>query len=227
MSLTEIARWLSDFYERFDHEVRLLLEEEPFWKVCYQCSDGYCCSKPVLPIMSPEWSLIQNFIKENFSPQDKHRLLQNIESTRLQCIFLFDNRCSVYQVRPWICRIFPHTISFFSSAITFQVGGIALPNCPNLARAFGLKVDETFFQYPTVVARSSINKLVKCKLKKHKPLWLIDGTEYWREYEGKMPKNEDGTLDGWNMHQWVDFAKLARNKGYFDENKFLEYFGLD
>ena len=155
MSLTGVGRWLPDFFERFDHEVRLLLKEEPFWRGCYKCSDGHCCSKPVLPIMDPEWSLITVFIRESFSPQDKRRLMQNIESTRFRCIFLFSNRCSVYRVRPWICRIFPHTISFFSSPITFQVGGIALPSCPTLAAAFGLKVDQTFFQHPAVVARSS------------------------------------------------------------------------
>ena len=51
--------------------------------------------------------------------------------------------------------------------------------------------------------------------------------KYWREYEGRMPKNYDGTLDGLTMHNWLSLAKLAKDKGNLDKNKFLEYFGLD
>lgn len=226
MSLSEIGEWLLEFFQRFDDEVKLLLKEEPFWEVCHQCPDGYCCSKPTLPIMGEEWLLIQDYVKQNFSRQSKKRLLENIERARLQCIFLFGNRCSVYSVRPWACRIYPYTISFHTSPITFQVGGVALPSCPTLASAFGLKQDQLFFHYPNVLSRHS-SRLVKCKLKKHKPLWLIDGSDYFRKYEAKMPKNEEGTLDGSNMHEWVEFAKLAKQKGYIDNSKFLSSFGLD
>lgn len=227
MLLSEVGKWLLDLFQRFDCDIELLLNEEPFWKVCHQCPDGNCCTKPIVPTMGEEWSLIRNFVKERFSVDEKKKLLRNIKAKQLQCIFLVNNRCSIYPVRPWACRIFPYTISFYSSPITKQVGGLALPSCPTLASAFSLKVGELFFHRPPVLYRHSSGRLVKCKLKKHRPLWLIDISEYWHEYEQNMPKNEAGTLEGWNMHEWVGFAKYARETGLINDSKFLEQFGLD
>lgn len=226
MQPSDIGKWLIDFFKRFDSEVQFLYKEEPLWKACYKCLSGHCCSKPVLPIMGAEWDLIRDFVKEQFSPKDKKRLLRKIESLSLECIYLVENRCSVYPVRPWICRLFPYTISFYSSPLTAQVGGIALPSCPTFAPVFGLKINELFFQYPKILTRHSSNRLVKCKLKKHRPLWLIDGTEYWREYEREMPKTANGVLDGMNMHEWVGIAKSGRDQGVIEVNNYLAYFGL-
>jgi len=222
----EVGQWLINFFKRFDSEIQFLYKEEPFWKSCYKCVDSHCCKKPTLPIMAAEWDLIRDFVQEQFLPKNKERLLQKIESPSLECIYLVGNHCSVYPVRPWICRLFPYTISFYSSPITTQVGGIALPSCPTFVQIFGLKVDELFFQYPKVLTRHRGNNLVQCKLKKHRPLWLIDGTEYWREYEREMPKNENGVLDGMNMHEWVGIAKLGRDQGVIEINNYLAYFGL-
>ena len=220
------AQWLKDFYIRFEREIQLLYEEEPFWKSCVKCTGGHCCMTTSLPIMTVEWDLIQEFVREQFSPIDKGKLLKRIESPGEECIFFFGNHCSVYPVRPYVCRQFPYTISFYSSPISTHVGGITLPSCPTFAHSFGLKEGEVFFQPLKALNRDISNHLVQCKLKKHRPLWLIDGTEYCREYEREIPKNETGTLEGMTIHDWVRVAKLRRDKGEIEITDYLAYFGL-
>ena len=86
------------------------------------CKTGccYCCFYQVL-LIPPEALLIGNYVDEVYTDQDKQDLMERIETTlrltegksiqervkiwhNTPCIFLSDRRCSVYHVRPFICR---------------------------------------------------------------------------------------------------------------------------
>jgi len=227
MNSSELTEWLLNLYERLEKDVRLLSEEEPFWKVCHDCTDGYCCQKNAIPVMSMEWDMVTRYVKKTFSNRNKGRLMDNIESKRIWCPFLFSGKCSVYPVRPWSCRIYPYVISFHSSKITFQTGYISLPLCRSLAKSFGIKVGEIAFLAPEILSRHTSGKLVKCSLEKPRPLWYVDATDYFAEYENNMPKNESGVLDGDDMHRWVELPKYLRDIGKISQQKFREVLGLD
>ncbi len=126
------------------------------------------------------------YVRDNFTPDDKKQLAKNIISNRSACIFMFNSRCSVYPNRPWGSRIHPYAISFAESASLFPSGKIEVPSCPSLASVFSLKTDEEAIQEPQVIERHTGGRLVKVKLKKHRPLWLIDISEYVMEYEGYL-----------------------------------------
>ena len=190
--MNHLSEWLGDFYVRFDSDIQLLLNEEPFWKVCHSCPDGYCCQKEIVPVMSLEWHLITRYVKEEFSKQSKNRLLENVETKRPQCPFLFSHRCAIYPVRPWACRTYPYTISFQHSPLSLQSGGIVLPRCPTLAPLFQIEPDTIVSCQPEVLDRHESGKIVKCQLPKHQALWLIDASSYFHEYLGEMPKDEVG-----------------------------------
>jgi Fe-S-cluster containining protein len=214
MSLGEWCHWYQGFCARFEKEIKLLLKVESFWKVCHECPDGYCCGRYTLPLMidnvnpfkTEEWWLILNYVKQNFSAQQRQTLLRNINiaDKRKECIFLFGCRCSVHPARPWACRLYPYTISFRSSPVFFLVGGLALPSCPALAPAFGLKPGNSLIQNPDVLLRHSSGKLVKCKLKKRKPLWLIDASDYFQEYEASVSQCQET-----KTYDWAGLFELA------------------
>jgi Fe-S-cluster containining protein len=210
-----VVKWLRDFYQRFEGEIQLLYREEPFWKSCSKCSSNQCCRTTSHPIMTAEWDLVREFVREQLSPANREKISKRIERPGPDCIFLIGNRCSVYPVRPFVCRQYPYTVSFYSSHISANVGGITLPSCPTFASSFGLKVGAVFFQSVRVLDRHGSSHLVRCKLKRHRPLWLIDGTEYCREYERETPKNETGTLEGMELHDWVRLARLRRDKYWY------------
>lgn len=123
------------------------------------------------------------FVRDRFSDKDKKQLALNIISDRKACIFLFKNRCSIHTIRPWGSRIHPYSINYYDNTVSFPVGEIALPSCPSMASAFGLKTNETLVQRPQIIERVDDGALVRVKLKKRKPVWLIDVSKYVMEYE--------------------------------------------
>ena len=177
--------WLADFRERFDEDVRRLMEKEPLWQKCRNCPDGYCCGHGIYPVtmsrVNPfrleEWWMMLDYVKANFSENDKKQLIRNVLSKRPDCIFRFGNRCSVHPARAWACRVHPYTISYHPNPEYFPSGQIALPSCPALAPAFGIKRDEEVIQSPSVLARDEESRLVQVKLKKE-TVWLVDATDY-------------------------------------------------
>ena len=191
MGIAENIEWLRGFYARFDEDIEYLHQIESTWLPCKKCPDGHCCGRNSYfslqrhsnPYVIEDWRLMLDYVSKNFSAEEKKQLAKNIVSSRTACIFMFQNRCSVYQNRPWGSRIHPYAISFAESASLFPAGKIAVPSCPSLAPVFGIKTDEEVVQVPEVIERHSVGHLVKVKLKKHRPVWLIDISEYVKEYE--------------------------------------------
>ncbi|MBN1368610.1 MAG: YkgJ family cysteine cluster protein [Dehalococcoidaceae bacterium] len=227
MQLLDNLNWLKDFKERFDKDVSLLLKKEPLWEKCRNCPDGYCCGHDIYPVtmsyLNPfrleEWWLMLEYVKDNFTEGQKKQLVRNILSKRPDCIFLFGNRCSVHPARAWACRVHPYTISFHPSPDYFPVGKLALPSCPSLAPAFGVKRDEMLVQSPGVLSREEGGRLVQVKLKKRKPVWLLDASNYVKEFESRAP-SEERTAAEWEA--LLDLAGKAGSKGGIALQLYLE-----
>lgn len=225
--MDESYAWLSQLYEDFDKDVQSLMEIEPLWHTCSSCPDGFCCQRETVPVMTPEWNKIVQYVRATFGPIQKRRYEQNIERQRIQCPFLVRNRCGVYSVRPWSCRIYPYTISFYHSDITNQKGDFIAPHCPNLAQRFDTQVGKIIHYKSTILERAQNINLVKIKIETEKTFWILDITRYQEAYERQMPKNELGVLEGDHMHNWVGLAKYARDTKFIDYNKYMEILGLD
>jgi Fe-S-cluster containining protein len=211
MGILENTEWLRDFYARYEEDENALHSVERTWAVCKKCPDGYCCGKNSFislkrrsnPFILEDWWMMLEQVRDNFSREQKKILAKNIISSREACIFLFNNRCSVYRSRPWGSRIHPYTINFYENKISFPTGKIALPSCPSLATAFGLKTDEELIQAPQLLNKSGGNNLVQVKLRKHKPVWLLDISTYLEEYERRSNGRQVSTSE---LEQLLELA---------------------
>lgn len=216
MGITENLAWMRDFNRRFEKEINKLLSKESFWRKCSHCPDGHCCGNivyPVLnrwsnPFMAEDWWLMLEHVRNQFSSTDRKQLYRNILSESSSCIFLFGNRCSVHAGRPWTCRFHPYSISFFSGHGQYPMGEIALPSCPAYADSFSIRIDEQYIQKLIILSRDESNPMfVKVKLKKHKPLWVLDATNYVEEYESHALTKENVPP------QWHKVLLLAEEAG--------------
>lgn len=205
MSLAQKAEWLRDFRQRFAGEVKQLYSVEPFWRACEKCADGYCCSHKIFPVLQSQGNpfnaeelwLQWEYVRDHFTAEDRKQLIQNILSKRPDCIFLFGNRCGVHPARVWACRVHPYAISYHPSPALFPVGEIALPSCPTLASSFDIKQDELLVQRPQPLEHSPEGNLVKIKLRKRKPIWVIDATSYVKEFQKRVPLRPERPITDW------------------------------
>jgi Fe-S-cluster containining protein len=209
------STWLTGFYRQFDTETKQLYQMEPFWRVCQKCPDGYCCSQVSYAVQSGEgnpfiiedWGRMLIYIRDVFSPEQKSKLIRAILANPKYCIFLSGGRCSIHPARPWSCRTHPYTVSFQSAPGLFPNGELALPSCAALAPLLGIKKDQLLVQPANVVERDPNRNLIKLKLKKHKPVWLVDATVYIREYQAKMPPTVR------SPSEWQQLFSLAEEAG--------------
>ena len=187
--------WLKDFYGRFEADATRLYAREPLWRVCRNCPDGYCCSRPTYiartrafnPYLYEDWRLMLEYIRDNFSTIDKKRLAEHISSPEKKCIFLYDRRCRIHPVRSWTSRVHPYTVSFHPGSRFFATSSMELPSCPAMAEKFGVSPGELRIKKVEPLSRDLEANLVRVKIKKSKPLWVIDASAYVREYEGHIP----------------------------------------
>ncbi len=219
--------WLKDFRRRFDAEVKHLYETETFWLACQRCASGYCCAHQIFPVAktkgnpfsAEEWWLQLEYVRDHFSPAEKKQLIQNIASRRPDCIFLFGNRCAVHPARTWACRVHPYVVNYHPAPSLFPVGELALPSCPPLASSFDIKIDEHLTQKPAPGERRE--NLVKVKLRKHKPLWLIDASAYVKEYQAHVAVRRERPIA-----EWREVIDLAREAGGEDGDVLAAYVAL-
>ena len=216
MGTVESLAWLENFYARFGEETRLLHEIEPFWRPCQKCPDGFCCSRLIYsvqnggegnPFIIEDWTRMLKYVQLAFTQANKTRLIRSILSNSNNCIFLVDGRCSIYPARPWSCRTHPYTVSFYPNPVLFPLSEIALPSCPALAGSFGIKKDQLWLQPLPAASRDPRRNLVKIKLKKNKPIWLIDASDYIQEYEKNAPSADRPDSE------WLELFSLAKQAG--------------
>ena len=91
---------LRDFYKKTD----AALQEAEAAATCKSCKEPYCCRMRVYaPIAAGE--LIAETLKD--TPLLRDRLRDHIDdwdTGKLPCVFLEQGRCSIYPVRPLVCR---------------------------------------------------------------------------------------------------------------------------
>jgi Fe-S-cluster containining protein len=162
------------------------------------------------PFLLEDWALMLEYVRDRYSSAQKDKLIQNILSHSENCIFLADGRCGVHPARPWSCRTHPYTVSFHPDPALFPVAKLGLPSCPAFAAFFGLQglaKGHLLVQSISVIERGPGNHLVKVKLKKHKPVWLIDASSYIKALEDNMPPAD-------RPHkEWQDLFSLAEQAG--------------
>ena len=224
MSRSNTLIWLKDFYRRFEAEIGNLYERESFWRTCQNCPDGYCCSHATYialhrasnPYLYEDWWLMLEYIRDNFSAIEKRQLAGQIKAPGQTCIFLFGNRCGLHPVRSWTSRIYPYTVSFRANSRFFLDSQIELPSCPAMAEHFGLKTGQSCLQTVSPQARDAKSNLVLVKLRKYRPLWVIDASTYVQEYESHIPPEK-------TIPEWQDLFNLAREAGG-EEGELLSYY---
>ncbi len=177
--------------------------------------------------MRLEWDNIRRYVKENFSKRNKVRFLENVESKSEKCPFLFGHRCSVYSVRPWACRLCPYIVSFYSHGISSESSRIYLPLCTTLAGAFGVRQGEVTTHEVTALERHKEGNLVRCHFQKPHPLWLIDASDYFKEYDEAMTRADDERLEKRDLFDWIGLSKFMRDEGQISQKKFMQELGLD
>ncbi|NKB70786.1 MAG: hypothetical protein GKR89_27260 [Candidatus Latescibacteria bacterium] len=100
--------------DQLNEELQALYEEVPATR-CAQ--SGECCVltadeydgnyATMFPLWLPEYLNIVAYVKEKFSPERQASLLNSTEERPRQCPFLGeDHGCTIYPVRPLICRTY-------------------------------------------------------------------------------------------------------------------------
>jgi Fe-S-cluster containining protein len=124
-----------------DHLIQRLEAANPLpYPISCQPGCDFCCFNQV-QLTPPEALLIGHYIEENFSQADKDLLLARVARTlaltagksktaiakmrsELPCPLLRDHRCSVYPVRPLMCRAM-HALEAARCQAELQSGSLA------------------------------------------------------------------------------------------------------
>ena len=86
---------------------------------CEKCN-ARCCKTQYVEIMEDEWEIIQETLGAEKMPQP-NKDFGELKIYDPPCPFLEGNRCSIYEIRPRICRCFP-----FSMVPLIDVAGMGL-----------------------------------------------------------------------------------------------------
>ena len=116
------GRESEDSEETLSQQLQMLYDQVP--STCC-ANSGECCAlteeemqqgwATMFPLYTAEYANIVDHINEQFSPERRDELLTNTVERPQRCPFLAnDNRCTIYPVRPLICRTYavmnPQTI---------------------------------------------------------------------------------------------------------------------
>lgn len=115
---------LKEFYNHLDTINSNTDNTYPDIQCKTQCNR--CCKFYGSPeIFDFEWENIKSYINENFSINDIKRIKRKLEDglnnlknstdslvnseSFFECPFIYKNKCSIYENRPFICRVFGYT----------------------------------------------------------------------------------------------------------------------
>ncbi len=94
------------------------IEQTTEYKIACGKGCGYCCNTRV-EIIEPEAIFIYDYIKNNLNEEQLNSIFNKIQdivnitsqidknqhvNLQLPCIFLNNNECSIYEIRPFTCR---------------------------------------------------------------------------------------------------------------------------
>lgn len=104
-------KWLSNLLDTFaiaDEGVAATRDHQAASGTPVACSNGCsaCCKNPTVPITEPELIGISWYASEVLAGETRARVKERLEThmDRVECPFLIDDQCSIYPVRPLICR---------------------------------------------------------------------------------------------------------------------------
>jgi Fe-S-cluster containining protein len=221
---------LIDFYGNFDRTTDNLFVQEPLWNACSSCTDAHCCKNTNVPMTVLEWDLIKSYVRDNFSRHNKSRYLDNVRNKSASCPFLFGHRCSIYAVRPWVCRMHPYTITFRNENIqdaTFEGGTFVLPACPKLSARFGVGLNTLNKVKPYVIENNPMERLAKLNLPEVGDFWVIDRSQFFTEFIELTPKLNDGTVAADILENFIGSPLASLTRGKIGEKQFNVEIGLD
>ncbi len=121
---------------------------------CRMC--GKCCDSPT--ITKKDIANISGYLKIPFEECVKKYLnyfdglTGEVKEVKGKCIFLKGNKCSIYKVRPLICRIRPYSPQFKNNELILTYDGWFLENCPGLFIG-DLPVEEEYLKYGMAVVK--------------------------------------------------------------------------
>lgn len=126
-------------YKTIDSYIADTLAVTPHKISCLNCTAAYCCHQNV-EICESEAKVVAAYCKQHNIPIPRKYLQQQLEYSRENisvqdcsaCVFLKDNRCSIYPVRFVNCRNYLVATSFEFCDTKNQKGGIraSLPVTP-------------------------------------------------------------------------------------------------
>jgi len=114
--------------------VKLKLKQEGICWTCRMC--GKCCDSPT--VSKKDIGNIGGFLKISFNEVVKKYLKEYdgvrgiLKEVNGKCIFLKGNKCSIYKVRPIICRLRPFSPQLDNNEIVLTYDRWFLDNCPGL-----------------------------------------------------------------------------------------------
>jgi Fe-S-cluster containining protein len=121
--LTEIVATATEATAFADEALDIVHDE---YQPPVQCREGcaYCCQKPGVLVTIPEFVRIVEHVVSTFDPEALGRLRDRARryvsalggrnfneptSDRIPCPLLVNDRCSIYQIRPLVCRSYNST----------------------------------------------------------------------------------------------------------------------
>lgn len=128
-SIKGVSKAVKEFYKRLDKQIAKNITEHDIKLDCQKgCS--HCCKLRV-EIFGYEAVAIAKYIQDTFSDEDKEVCISKLNEASIKakglqpethfvpCAFLKDNSCSIYEMRPAMCRKF----SSLSLAACLNNGG--------------------------------------------------------------------------------------------------------
>lgn len=118
-------------------------------EIPFACAKGcqHCCDKVLIQITEPEAMYIYTYLKSVLEPQELNQFFEQIQKNTIEtqhitdmteyaklnipCIFLNQGVCSIYDIRPFICREY-HSFS--------------LEACLNLQNLFSTKIRDDYYR---------------------------------------------------------------------------------
>jgi len=122
--------------------------------VCRRC--GRCCDPPT--VTKKDIARICGYLKIPFKEfVDRYVNYFNgtvgeLKGVKNRCIFLKGNRCSIYPVRPLICRLRPYSIQLADGQLVLTYDPWFLERCPGMFLG-DLPPEEKYIEYGLLVAK--------------------------------------------------------------------------
>jgi Fe-S-cluster containining protein len=122
--------------------------------ICRMC--GKCCDSPT--ITKKDIANISGYLKISFEECVKKYLNYfdglkgEVKEVNGKCIFLNGNKCSIYKVRPLICRVRPYSPQLKNGELILTYDGWFLENCSGLFVG-DLPVEKEYLKYGIAVVK--------------------------------------------------------------------------